>query len=146
MSKRTNRRTVQPQSVSFTWDGKAAAYAEADINEMHIATVIEDLCIGKAPYKHQFIEADNLQALKNLQLTHQDKVDFICIDPPYNTGSSFVYEDNFKVASNAHAAWLSMMLPRLVLAKKLLASHGSIAIHIDRNESHYLKILLDEIF
>lgn len=118
-----------------------------------------------------FIEGDNLDALKMLQETYLGRVKMIYIDPPYNTGSDFIYEDDFAqetedylLASNQkddsgnrlsanssangrfHSDWLSMMLPRLRLARHLLSDDGVIFISIDDSEAANLKILCDEIF
>lgn len=88
------------------------------------------------------IQGDNLQALKALLPFYTGKVKCIFIDPPYNTQSAFEhYDDKLE-----HSQWLSMMYPRLVLLRELLADDGSIWISIDDSESHYLKVLLDEIF
>ena len=88
------------------------------------------------------IQGDNLQALKALLPLYGGKVKCIFIDPPYNTQSAFEhYDDKLE-----HSQWLSMMYPRLQLLKDLLSEDGSIWITIDDNESHYLKVLCDEIF
>jgi len=118
-----------------------------------------------------YIEGDNLDALKLLQETYLNKVKMIYIDPPYNTGSDLVYNDEFKtdtedyfarsnqrdlvgnrlvanVESNGrfHSDWLTMMYPRLKLARNLLKDEGVILISIDDNEVENLKKLCDEIF
>lgn len=117
-----------------------------------------------------FITGDNLDALKHLQKAYSSKVDVIYIDPPYNTGSDgFVYADNFKFSDDdlkeklnlteeeisrvralsgksSHSAWLTFMLPRLMVAKRLLSDTGVIFISIDDNEQAQLKQLCDEIF
>ena len=88
------------------------------------------------------IQGDNLQALKALLPFYTGKVKCIFIDPPYNTQSAFEhYDDKLE-----HSQWLSMMYPRLVLLRELLAEDGFILIHIDDNEGSYLKVMLDEIF
>lgn len=88
------------------------------------------------------IQGDNLQALKALLPLYGGQVKCIFIDPPYNTQSAFEhYDDKLE-----HAQWLSMMYPRLQLLKDLLHKDGSIWISLDDNESHYLKVLCDEIF
>ena len=121
--------------------------------------------------KNLFIEGDNLDALKLLQETYLGKVKMIYIDPPYNTGSDFIYEDDFaadsasyfenskqidqdgnRLVANSesngrfHSDWLSMMFPRLRLAKNLLRDDGTIFISIDDFEAANLKALCDEIF
>lgn len=118
-----------------------------------------------------FIEGDNLEALKLLQESFLGKVSFIYIDPPYNTGNDFVYDDSFlkgtqeflqdsgqvaesgeRLVANTqsngrfHSDWLSMMYPRLKLARNLLASDGAIFVNIDDTELANLKKLLDEVF
>ena len=118
-----------------------------------------------------YIEGDNLDALKLLQETYLGKVKMIYIDPPYNTGNDFIYEDDFsqsagEYADNSgqtdeegnrlvqnsesngryHTDWLNMMYPRLKLAKDLLSEDGAIFISIDDNEQSNLKNICDEIF
>ena len=88
------------------------------------------------------IQGDNLLALKALILFYAGQVKCIFIDPPYNTQSAFEhYDDKLE-----HSQWLSMMYPRLVLLRELLAEDGSIWVTIDDNEAHYLKVLMDEVF
>lgn len=103
---------------------------------------------GEAP-NHILIEGDNLHALTALTFTHEGKIDVIYIDPPYNTGNKdFKYNDSFvdKEDSYRHSKWLSFMDKRLRIAKRLLSNKGVIFISIDENESHNLRLLLDEIF
>ncbi len=88
------------------------------------------------------IHGDNLIALKSLLVTHSKSVDFIYIDPPYNTGKAFdEYDDNLE-----HSIWLNLMHKRLILLKQLLKETGVICCHIDDSESHYLKVVMDEVF
>lgn len=119
--------------------------------------------------RNLFIEGDNLDALKLLQETYLDKIKMIYIDPPYNTGSDFIYNDRFQQSIEAfeilseqrgdgrlvsnpqtngrfHSDWLSMMLPRLKLARSLLADDGLIFISIDDNQQASLRILMDSLF
>ena len=118
-----------------------------------------------------YIEGDNLEVLKLLQKSYHGKIKMIYIDPPYNTGKDFVYKDNFrdnienykkvteqvseegaKITTNTdsegryHSNWLSMMYPRLKLARNLLTDDGVIFISIDDNEQANLKKICDEIF
>lgn len=114
---------------------------------------------------NMYIEGDNLEVLKCLQKTYSKKVKFIYIDPPYNTGTDFVYKDDFKnsfdyylkVTSQEnranpetngrfHSDWLNMIYPRLYIAHTLLRDDGVIAISIDDHEMHNLKFICDEIF
>lgn len=121
--------------------------------------------------RNLFIEGDNLDALKLLQESYLGKVKLIYIDPPYNTGNDFVYDDDFaestsdylqrsgqksesgnRLVSNTeangrfHSDWLSMMYPRLKLAKNLLTTDGILAISIDDHEVSRLRALCDEVF
>jgi adenine-specific DNA-methyltransferase len=121
--------------------------------------------------KNVFIEGDNLDALKLLQETYLGKIKLIYIDPPYNTGNDFIYEDDYaenneayllrsnqvddsgnRLVSNPnsngrfHSDWLSMMYSRLKLARNLLSEDGVIAISIDDNEQNRLVQLCDEVF
>jgi adenine-specific DNA-methyltransferase len=121
--------------------------------------------------RNLFIEGDNLDALKLLQIPYLGTVKFIYIDPPYNTGGDFVYDDDFSVdvdtffkrslqsdssgnklvanlESNGrfHSDWLSMIYPRLKLARNILRDDGFIAVSIDDIEYHSLKKIMDEIF
>ncbi len=160
------------ESYDFTWVGKRKAVIEAGapINK----TFRPDLESSKNwdTTENLFIEGDNLDALKLLQESYLGKVKMIYIDPPYNTGKDFVYHDNFKASvedydedteykdesgniqfkknertnGRYHSDWLSMMYPRLKLARNLLSEDGVIFISIDDNESHNLRKLADEIF
>lgn len=88
------------------------------------------------------IKGNNLIALHSLKKKFAGKVKLIYIDPPYNTGNdSFKYNDNFN-----HSTWLTFMKNRLEIAREFLSEDGLIFIHLDYNESHYLKVLMDEIF
>ncbi|WP_097034437.1 site-specific DNA-methyltransferase [Clostridium tertium] len=118
-----------------------------------------------------YIEGDNLEVLKLLQKSYQNKIKMIYIDPPYNTGNDFVYKDDFKdniwnylaitgqlddegkkISTNSeasgryHTDWLNMIYPRLRLAKNLLKNDGAIFISIDDNEVFNLKKICDEIY
>jgi adenine-specific DNA-methyltransferase len=93
-------------------------------------------------FDNKLIFGDNLLALKALEQNYTGKVKCVFIDPPYNTGSAFEhYDDGIE-----HSIWLSLMRDRLVLIRRLLSEDGSLWITIDDNESHYLKVLCDEIF
>ena len=88
------------------------------------------------------IKGNNLLALYCLKEVYKGKINLIYIDPPFNTGGdSFTYNDSFN-----HSTWLTFMRTRLRLAKELLTPNGSILIHLDWNEVHYCKVLMDEIF
>lgn len=100
------------------------------------------LSYGDENTENMLIQGDNLDVLKALLPYYASKIKCIFIDPPYNTKSAFKhYDDNLE-----HTKWLEMMYPRLELLRELLAEDGSIWISIDDDESHYLKVLCDEIF
>ncbi len=120
---------------------------------------------------HTFIEGDNLEVLKLLVPAYRETVKLIYLDPPYNTGHEFVYADDWSeplahylrvtgqldeegrrrsatadLAGRKHSRWLSMMYPRLMLARALLRDDGVLAVSIDQNEGAQLRLLLDEVF
>lgn len=98
--------------------------------------------VSGANADNMLIQGDNLLALKALIPFYAGRVKCIFIDPPYNTQSAFEhYDDKLE-----HSQWLSMMYPRLALLRDLLAEDGSIWVTVDDNESHYLKVLMDEVF
>lgn len=94
------------------------------------------------------MEGDNLHSLKLLEKTHLGKIDVIYIDPPYNTGDDFIYDDSYvdKNDSFKYSKWLSFMSWRLNIAKKLLSEKGAIFISIDDRSAFQLKLLCDSIF
>ena len=119
--------------------------------QVPIFTHIKSLDVKGAnpgPSAHLLIEGDNLHALYTLQATHKGRVDVIYIDPPYNTGKEFMYNDKLIDKENRwrHSAWLSFMEKRLVLALDLLADAGVIFVSIDDNEVARLRLLCDTIF
>lgn len=160
------------ESYDFTWVGKRKSIIEAGapINK----TLRPDVESSKNwdTTENLFIEGDNLDALKLLQESYLGKVKMIYIDPPYNTGKDFVYHDNFKAnveqydedteykddegniqfkkneKSNGryHSDWLSMMYPRLKLARNLLSDDGVVFISIGEDEYANLRKLSDEVF
>ena len=92
--------------------------------------------------KNILIHGDNLLALKTLEQDYQDKIQTIYLDPPFNTGQAFDNYDDFL----EHSIWLDLMNKRLEIIHKLLKKTGILFIHIDHEELHYLKIILDQIF
>src|ERR1700761_4238265 len=93
-------------------------------------------------FDNRLIFGDNLLALKALEQEFAGKVKCVFIDPPYNTGYAFEhYDDGLE-----HSIWLSMMRDRLELLRRLMSQDGCLWITVDDNESHYLKVLCDEIF
>ncbi len=99
------------------------------------------------PYNF-LLEGDNLHSLKLLEKTHRGKIDFIYIDPPYNTGNNFVYSDLTVDLNDSfrHSKWLSFMYARLRVAHSLLSDKGIIFISIDDNEQANLRLICDDIF
>jgi adenine-specific DNA-methyltransferase len=103
---------------------------------------VPDLSFGDADAGNMLVQGDNLDALKALLPYYAGQVKCIFIDPPYNTQSAFEhYDDNLE-----HSKWLSEMYPRLELLRRFLREDGSIWITLDDNESHYLKVIADEVF
>ena len=159
------------ERYQFTWPDKkkSVLLANAPINKTLRPCREESVDFDTT--ENLYIEGDNLEVLKLLQETYLGKVKMIYIDPPYNTGSDFVYEDDFaqsaadymnnsgqydeegnRLVTNTesngrfHTDWLNMIYPRLRLAKDLLADDGVIFISIDDNEQENLKKCCDEIF
>ena len=122
------------------WTNKAQAIAQAADVPYHLLRF--ERGYGDANADNLLIRGDNLLALKALLPFYRGRVKCIYIDPPYNTQSAFEhYDDKLE-----HSQWLSLMYPRLVLLRELLAEDGSIWASIDDTEAHYLKVLMDEIF
>lgn len=122
-----------------------------EILDTHAPVLIEeaDLFIDNGGQMNFLIEGDNLAALKLLEKTHKGKIQFIYIDPPYNTGNKdFTYSDRYVESLDGfrHSKWLSFMSSRLLIAKTLLAKQGVIFISIDDNEMASLKTLCDSVF
>ena len=156
------------------WRGKSDVFAK--IQEKTVETLHVDRAhsVDWDTTSNMFIEGDNLAALKILHKSYYGKVKMIYIDPPYNTGNDFVYNDDFKqtrksyeaeagitddegnvtrddgLCSNTgghkHSNWLNMMYPRLFLARNLLRQDGVIFVSIDDNEVHNLRLMMNEIF
>ncbi len=118
------------------------------LKEVKERAIINDTKTENHP-NHILIEGDNLHALTALTFTHEAKIDFIYIDPPYNTGNNdFIYNDIYvdKEDTFRHSKWISFIEKRLKIAKKLLKPEGVIFISIDDNELSQLKMICDEIF
>ncbi len=153
------------------WPGKRAAAFAANAPIAKTLRPVHEESVDFDTTKNLFIEGDNLDALKLLQESYLGKVKLIYIDPPYNTGNDFVYEDDFAESSaeylarsgqmsetgdrlvanteangRFHSDWLSMMYPRLRLARNLLRADGVICVSIDDIERDNLGRLLDEVF
>lgn len=159
------------ENYNFTWHGKRRAARLAQTPSTGTLRPCKEESVDFDNTQNLFIEGDNLEVLKLLQKSYHRKVKMIYIDPPYNTGNDFVYEDDFKdgvkhylevtnqidsegkkFGTNSsstgryHTNWLNMMYPRLKLARNLLCDDGVIFISIDDKEQANLKKLCDEVF
>lgn len=167
-----NFEEVKEEKYDFTWTGKQEAKKKAQ--ETIVArtlNLIEKDSVNPDNTENLYIEGDNLEVLKLLRQNYRGAIKMIYIDPPYNTGNDFVYKDNFKINQEEsarkqgyidennqrlqknskdnnrfHANWLSMMYPRLKIARDLLSEDGVIFISIDDTEEANLKKICDEIF
>lgn len=126
------------QKLELTWIGKGN---EPKL-EPRILIENPEYSYGDPNTENILIHGDNLLALKALEQDFAGKVKTIYIDPPYNTGNAFEHYDD----GVEHSLWLSLIKPRLTILKNLLSEDGSIWISIDDDESHYLKVLCDEVF
>ncbi|WEV71998.1 site-specific DNA-methyltransferase [Bifidobacterium sp. ESL0790] len=159
------------ERYQFTWPGKRTAKVEARTPISKTLRPIKECSKNWDTTKNLYIEGDNLDALKILRDTYAGKVKMIYIDPPYNTGNDRIYKDNFaktaienraddgtydesggRLVSNLesngrfHSDWCSMIYPRLLLARDMLTSDGTIFISIDDNEVNNCERICDEIF
>ncbi len=155
----------------LNWPGKAASLIEANTSLEKTVRPSEADSLNFQSTKNLFIEGDNLEALKLIRESYLGKIDMIYIDPPYNTGSDLIYNDQFKLGADEyleksgqvdgmggklvansqtngrfHSDWLSMMYPRLRIARQLLSDQGLIFISIDDNERANLQKLCEEVF
>lgn len=159
------------ERYEFTWVGKNASRVEANTTTNKTLRPCIEESKDWDNTENLYIEGDNLEVLKLLQNSYFNKVKMIYIDPPYNTGNDFIYVDDFaqnideyeeakgsfdeegnRLFKNTdtngrfHSDWCSMIYPRLVLARNLLADDGVIFISIDEKEFSNLKLIADEIF
>jgi len=160
-----------PERYGLTWAGKADAIRAIQVPSVGTLAPVREESVDFDSTENLMIEGDNLEVLKLLQKAYHGRIKMIYIDPPYNTGKEFIYPDNFreglkdylrysgqmddeglKLSSNTetsgryHSKWLSMMYPRLFLARNLLREDGVIFVSIDDHEVHNLRHLMDEIF
>lgn len=168
--------TEEEERYRFTWVGKNKAIQEPNIPTTSTLRPDKDSSKNWDTTENLYIEGDNLEVLKILQNSYNGKIKMIYIDPPYNTGSDFIYKDDFtltmeevekqeglrdkkgatktidrltkntKDSAKYHTNWLNMMYPRLSIARDLLTDDGVICIQIDDNEQSNLKKICDEIF
>ena len=159
------------ERYQFTWPDKKKTMALSNESVLLTLRPNIDKSVNFQNTQNIYIEGDNLDVLKILQETYLDKIKLIYIDPPYNTGNDFVYNDDFsdeeyqyieksgqhdsvgnRLVANTetngrfHTDWLNMMYARMRIARNLLASDGAIFISIDDNESMNLVKMMDEIF
>ena len=159
------------ERYNFTWAGKRDAIRLFQAASLSTLIPSQQESVNFDETQNLFIEGDNLEVLKLLYKPYFGRIKMIYIDPPYNTGKEFVYSDNYKspiatylrltgqedrdgnlLTSNAetsgryHSAWLSMMYPRLFIARQLLRDDGLIFVSIDDHEVHNLRMLMNEVF
>lgn len=161
-------------SYGLSWKGKSGVFAKIQEKTVQTLRPDRDNSVDWDTTGNMFIEGDNLAALKILHKSYYGRVKMIYIDPPYNTGNDFVYNDDFKqtrksyeaeagivddegnvtrddglranTGGHKHSNWLNMMYPRLFLARNLLRQDGVIFVSIDDNEVHNLRLMMNEIF
>ena len=162
------------EKYNFSWPGKTQAIKESQKQSTGTLRPCKEESKNWDKTQNLYIEGDNLEVLKLLQKGYYNKIKCIYIDPPYNTGNDFIYNDDYKdnmenylrisgqisdshgnaiklttnteTSGRYHSNWLNMMYPRLKLARNLLTDDGIILISIDDNELENLKKLCDEIF
>ncbi len=159
------------EAYEFTWVGKKASIVEANRPIRKTLRPVKEDSVNWDTTENLYIEGDNLEVLKLLQESYLGKVKMIYIDPPYNTGNDFIYNDDFKMSSEEyadeageldedgnrmfkntdsngrfHSDWCSMIYSRLMLARNLLSKDGVIFISIDEHEDSNLKKICDEIY
>lgn len=153
------------ERYAFTWPGKRDAIRQSQTPSTATLRPQKDKSVDWDTTKNLYIEGDNLEVLKLLQRSYHGKVKLIYIDPPYNTGNDFVYNDKFddpienykqqtgqessanpETDGRYHSNWCNMMYPRLRLARELLSDDGAIFISIDDHEVKDLRAICDEVF
>ena len=160
-----------PGRFHFTWAGKNDAVSLLQTPSRGTLIPCPEESINFEDTGNTFIDGDNLEVLKLLFKPYFGRIKLIYIDPPYNTGQDFVYPDNYadplkrylevtgqvdaegnlltsnpETSGRYHSSWLSMMYPRLFLARQLMAEDGVICVSIDDHEVHHLRILMNEVF
>lgn len=159
------------ERYQISWPGKKAALLAANSNISKTLRPVESESVNFKSTQNLYIEGDNLDVLKLLQESYLEKIKMIYIDPPYNTGNDFLYRDDFSESSlkykektsqvdeegirlvantesngRFHSDWLSMIYPRLKLARNMLRNDGVIFVSIDDGEVDNLKKVMCEIF
>ena len=159
------------ESYEFTWVGKKASIVEANKPIRKTLRPCEEESVSWNTTENLYIEGDNLEVLKLLQESYLGKVKMIYIDPPYNTGNDFIYNDDFKINTEEyaeesgeyddngnrmfrntdsngrfHSDWCSMIYSRVLIARNLLKTDGIIMVSIDEREYANVRKICDEIF
>ena len=162
---------VGKERYGMNWPGKADCFKAIQRPSLGTLLPVREESVNFDETENLIIEGDNLEVLKLLQKSYQGKIKMIYIDPPYNTGNDFIYPDNYsenlqtyleytgqvdnegrKFSNNTetdgrfHSKWLSMMYPRVFLARNLLSQDGLIFVSIGDHEQSNLRRLLDDIF
>lgn len=162
---------VGKERYGMIWPGKADCFKAIQLPTLATLRPCPEESVNFDATENLIIEGDNLEVLKLLQKSYLGKIKMIYIDPPYNTGNDFIYPDNYseslqtyleytgqvdaegtKFNTNAetdgrfHSKWLSMMYPRLYLARNLMRDDGVIFVSCDDNEVHNLRALMNEVF
>ncbi|MDR1485366.1 MAG: site-specific DNA-methyltransferase [Planctomycetaceae bacterium] len=169
---------LKSNNIAESCDGYKLGFVGKDYARLQTGRLPETMIVPDTEHNFQnenknsgniFITGDNLEALRHLQNAYAGKIKMIYIDPPYNTGKEFVYNDTFEFdettlksalsydsneiaklkslqGKSSHSAWLTFMYPRLKLAKNLLTDDGAMFVSIDDNEQANLKLLMDDIF
>src|ERR1035441_7532017 len=163
--------TDAPERYGLSWAGKSEAVRAIQITSPGTLLPARGESVNFDATENLIIEGDNLEVLKLLQGGYHGRVKMIYIDPPYNTGGEFIYPDKYKeglgdylkfsgqvsgegikLTTNTetdgryHSKWLTMMYPRLFLARNLLREDGVIFVSIDDHEVHNLRTVMNEIF
>lgn len=162
---------VGKERYSINWPGRSRSFQSIQVPSIGTLLPSPSDSVNFVSAENLIVEGDNLEVLKLMQKSYMSKVKMIYIDPPYNTGNDFIYPDDFsetletyleftgqvdasgkRFSSNTeangrfHSKWLSMMYPRLYLARNLLTNDGVMFISIDDHEVHTLRRICDEIF
>ena len=165
-----SRESVARERYRFEWVGRADSVRLLEQNPALALRPCRGESVDFEATRNLYLEGDNLSVLRLLGRAYAGRVKMIYIDPPYNTGKDFVYPDKFgesfaayearageaesadareeskRNGANRHSFWLSMMFPRLLLARDLLRDDGVIFVSIDDNEAHHLRLLLNAVF
>lgn len=154
-----------PERFRLEWNGKRDCHKLVNTPTWGTLLPCKAESVDWETTKNIYIEGENFEVLKILQKSYQGKIKMIFIDPPYNTGEDYIYDDSFvdplqgyleqtqqttqsnpEKSGRYHTKWLNMMYPRLLLARNLLREDGSIFVSVDFNEFANLKRIMDDVF